>query len=813
MPGLVPESASPTASNKAIDAMELALDSLLEFTRAACGWIGVIDGASGLALSVRRGATPDAWLENQLGRESIWGFGLGGGPALLNDLPPWPGLGASGLKNLLVCPLPGLGEGRGHVVLANKLAGFTSHDAAVAQGVAHFIGKLAGAAQRPDRKDEPLAAVPTGVLDLTRDGIVVLDARGVLVFANATWAEWTGFPVETLLHQSAPFSFWVGLQHLAPVGGAAVASRSSETEARFLAANALPFRRADGSLFWCEVESRRLEWNGTAWTVACLRRASPPDAPPSSPSESSSLSALAAVIECLPFAAVLTDQRGRTLASNGAAQKFGLAERPIFHDNLALASAAALEQLMHDPATAERRAGRLGLRALFDSSARGWMADWLAIPGGAALAEGGFLFALTQEGESLFAPQQRAGEWLGGTPRPSADWLPILLRPGQQAEWWDERLAKLTGLRPADLTGIPTETALDWLFPLQPDRNFVADLFHQTVKRNRGTHATLHVLSPAGSQPLSCTFFHVRTATPDSTPSASAIKDFGEAWLLLIGEPSAPLAADLQAPSAPFVRRFARGLAHLLNHYWATPLGVAETALDRDDLSPAVTSWFAQILEGCRPVASLVSALQDLAADNVGNSVVQSVAALVQELLDERAGERQRDYELTSDLCSLDVKVRVNRRMLRVVLRHLLVNAEDALLARPQRRIAVRARTCDEGVCCEIEDTGEGLATPDWTEALAPFYSTKGPFARDAGHAVLPATGLGLTVCQHLLALHGGRLELKSRPGEGTTAVVILPCATATTSSETTEAVRVDPASTARGPHAVPGLPSAVDNG
>ena len=58
-----------------------------------------------------------------------------------------------------------------------------------------------------------------------------------------------------------------------------------------------------------------------------------------------------------------------------------------------------------------------------------------------------------------------------------------------------------------------------------------------------------------------------------------------------------------------------------------------------------------------------------------------------------------------------------------------------------------------------------------------PFSSNKGPFARDVDHARFEATGLGLTVCRHIMALHGGHLELKSSAGQGTTAAMVLPIA------------------------------------
>src|SRR5262249_552893 len=131
MSGLGPESASKSAATARIEALGLALESLLEFAGAGCGWIGLWDSVAGLAVPVRRGAIPEVWLEHQLGRDSIWGIAFRDGPTLLNDLPPWPGPGASALQNLLSCPVMGQSGARGCVVLANKTTGFKSHDAAV----------------------------------------------------------------------------------------------------------------------------------------------------------------------------------------------------------------------------------------------------------------------------------------------------------------------------------------------------------------------------------------------------------------------------------------------------------------------------------------------------------------------------------------------------------------------------------------------------------------------------------------------------------------------------------------------------------
>jgi PAS domain S-box-containing protein len=280
MSGVVPDSSPETGRPDAADRLELPFEALLEFTNAACGWIGLIDAQHRLTFPVRRGAVPEGWLTLQGGQQVVWGFALRDGPTLLNDLPPWPALGSPPLNNLLSCPLEQRGRVLGHLVLANKASGFTSHDAAVAQGIAHFLAKLV--AQTTEAREQPaplLRGLPPQALDLAREGIFILDQQGVLVFANAAWAEWTGFSQQELLLQRAPFSFWVSHHRLATLGSALTPTEVVSATAGSGATKALavlPFRKRDESIFWCQVETRRLEWLGKAWTIASLHPALPP---------------------------------------------------------------------------------------------------------------------------------------------------------------------------------------------------------------------------------------------------------------------------------------------------------------------------------------------------------------------------------------------------------------------------------------------------------------------------------------------------------------------------------------------------------
>lgn len=99
---------------------------------------------------------------------------------------------------------------------------------------------------------------------------------------------------------------------------------------------------------------------------------------------------------------------------------------------------------------------------------------------------------------------------------------------------------------------------------------------------------------------------------------------------------------------------------------------------------------------------------------------------------------------------------------LKQVVLNLVVNAIDAMPEGGSLRAEV-AR--DEGeVRLVLTDTGKGVDARILAEIFDPFFTTK-----PAG------TGLGLAIVQKLVAQHGGRVTLASRPGEGTTVTVALP--------------------------------------
>jgi two-component system NtrC family sensor kinase len=111
---------------------------------------------------------------------------------------------------------------------------------------------------------------------------------------------------------------------------------------------------------------------------------------------------------------------------------------------------------------------------------------------------------------------------------------------------------------------------------------------------------------------------------------------------------------------------------------------------------------------------------------------------------------------------------KANGEQLVQVFMALLINATDAMQGRHGSvTIRTRAGTSPSGaVVAEVVDQGHGIPRSELTKIFEPFYTTK-----EAGKG----TGLGLSICYAIVQEHGGKLEVESTVGQGSTFRVILP--------------------------------------
>ena len=97
---------------------------------------------------------------------------------------------------------------------------------------------------------------------------------------------------------------------------------------------------------------------------------------------------------------------------------------------------------------------------------------------------------------------------------------------------------------------------------------------------------------------------------------------------------------------------------------------------------------------------------------------------------------------------------------------HLETNHIEELLNRTVSILKKEPRLA----CLQVIDTGTGVHPEDLPHIFERFYRGRG-----VGSSNIPGTGLGLSLAQEIANLHGGRIEVESQVGTGSTFTVFFP--------------------------------------
>ena len=220
-------------------------------------------------------------------------------------------------------------------------------------------------------------------------------------------------------------------------------------------------------------------------------------------------------------------------------------------------------------------------------------------------------------------------------------------------------------------------------------------------------------------------------------------------------------------------------LASAIGHEVSNPIaaisGVAqfiadESASDARPQGRQIHEFAHQILKQTERIAHIVRQLGSLTAPSSPvpelldlNALVRSTCGFIR--YDKRFRGMEFDFALDADLPAISAVA----DHLTQILMNLLLNAADATegITDPTRvRIRVATRRVGDALHLSVTDFGRGMTPDVLARAFDESFTTK------------PATrgrGIGLFVCKSLIEKFGGRIELASVPGEGTTATVEIP--------------------------------------
>ncbi|MCK6550602.1 ATP-binding protein [Myxococcota bacterium] len=206
----------------------------------------------------------------------------------------------------------------------------------------------------------------------------------------------------------------------------------------------------------------------------------------------------------------------------------------------------------------------------------------------------------------------------------------------------------------------------------------------------------------------------------------------------------------------------AAGAAHELG----TPLGTIAVAAHEVHRSTSSSPEAAEIREDMELIVGEVERCQEI----LGKLSARCEASLTEEQV--TLGELEPLLRTRLGAAAARVRVEVARAAAdrRVPKEHTLQSlvalVRNAIDASTSGDVAVSIAERDREVVISVEDRGEGMDSAVLAQAGDPFFTTKSP-----GRGL----GLGLFLVRAFAESLGGRLELDSRPGEGTRARVVLP--------------------------------------
>jgi PAS domain S-box-containing protein len=255
--------------------------------------------------------------------------------------------------------------------------------------------------------------------------------------------------------------------------------------------------------------------------------------------------------------------------------------------------------------------------------------------------------------------------------------------------------------------------------------------------------------------------------------------------------------ALFQSQKMEAVGRLTGGIAHDFNNLLMAILGSLELARKRLPDDPRVTPLIENAIQGGQRGVALTRRMlafaryQELDRKPIElPSLVRGMADLLKQSLGPRITIETR-FPLSLAPALADAN------QLEMALLNLATNARDAMpdggsviIAARDETVAGERGKVERQVCLSVTDSGIGMDEQTLARAAEPFYTTK---------PVGKGTGLGLSMIHGMAEQLGGRLVLKSRKGEGTTAEIWLPAAEAGSARAAAEAALAEqPAQSSR---------------
>ncbi len=212
-----------------------------------------------------------------------------------------------------------------------------------------------------------------------------------------------------------------------------------------------------------------------------------------------------------------------------------------------------------------------------------------------------------------------------------------------------------------------------------------------------------------------------------------------------------------------FIGEMSTRIAHEIKNPLAslqTGIQLLESNLPSD---PETGEYFQRLTGEVQRVDRIVKGLLSYAREDELEMYPSNLRDLIErviELLKPTINDRKIRWLMTY---KTDIEnVRMDAQKIEQVFWNLLINAAQAI--EHEGRIQVEVNSNDDILRISISDNGRGMSIETQAKLFQPFFSTKSQ-----------GTGLGMAISRKIIQAHGGRIDVKSIPDQGTTIHITIP--------------------------------------